>query len=109
MNVPLGKDQPDYFFVNADYSQVRIRSDDIIWIKGYGDYLKLHLKNTPNPLVVCTSFEDLDSELPASKFIRIHKSYAVSIDKITANRKTAFFWARRNFQLERHSANVSEN
>jgi len=81
----------DHFFVNADYSQVKIKFDDIIWLKGYGDYIKFHLKNAEHPLVVRTSFKELERELPQDKFLRIHKSYAVAIEEITAIRKNSIF------------------
>jgi len=81
----------DHFFVNADYSQVKIKFDDIIWMKGYGDYIKFHLKSAEHPLVVRTSFKELERELPQDKFLRIHKSYAVAIDEITAIRKNSVF------------------
>jgi len=90
-NVVPNKPTKDHFFVNADYSQVKISFDDIIWMKGYGDYIKFHLKSAEHPLVVRTSFRELDMELPPNKFIRIHKSYAVAIDAITAIRKNSIF------------------
>ena len=81
----------DHFFVNEDYGQRKIKFDDIIWMKGYGDYIKFHLKSTDHPLVVRTSFKELEMELPKNKFVRIHKSYSVAIDEITAIRKNSIF------------------
>lgn len=79
----------DYFFVPADYSQVKINYADVIWISGYGDYLKFHLKNTQHPLVVRMSFKDLEHELSTAIFLRIHKSHMVHIDAITSVRKNS--------------------
>ena len=81
----------DYFFLNADYSQVKIMFDDIIWMEGVRDYVKIHLKNSNKPLMFRTSLKAIEPELPASKFIRIHKSYIVAIESITAIRKTSLF------------------
>ncbi|MFD0796347.1 LytR/AlgR family response regulator transcription factor [Maribacter chungangensis] len=81
----------DHFFVNSDYSQVKIKFNDIIWMKGYGDYIKFHLKSAEHPLVVRTSFKELERELPPNKFLRIHKSYAVAVNEITAIRKNSIF------------------
>ena len=64
---------PNYFFLNADYSQVKIMFNDIIWMEGVRDYVKIHLKNPVKPLLFRTSLKALEPELPASKFIRIHK------------------------------------
>jgi two-component system LytT family response regulator len=83
--------QADYFFVNADYSQIKIMFDDIVWLEGLRDYVKIHLKSTNRPLIVRISLKTLESQLPTSKFIRIHKSYIVPIATITAIRKTSLF------------------
>jgi DNA-binding LytR/AlgR family response regulator len=93
------KKTADHFFVNVDYSQIKIKFDDIIWMKGYGDYIKFHLKNSPHPLVVRTSFKALDTELPENKFIRIHKSYSVSIAEITAIRKNSIFLGDKELSI----------
>jgi len=90
---------PDHFFVNVDYSQLKVKFDDIIWMKGYGDYIKFHLKSIEHPLVVRTTFKDLDMKLPQNKFIRIHKSYSVAIDKITAIRKNSIFLGEKELSV----------
>ncbi len=81
----------EYFFLNVDYSQVKVMFDDIIWIEGLRDYIKLNLKSTKKPLVVRTSLKAIESELPQNKFIRIHKSYLIGIAEITAVRKNSVF------------------
>ncbi len=98
-NVTTNKPVRDHFFVNADYSQVKITLKDIIWMKGYGDYIKFHLKSAKHPLVVRTSFKELDRELPPNMFFRIHKSYAVAIDAITAIRKNSIFLGDRELSI----------
>ena len=81
----------EFFFVNVDYSLVKVLFADIIWIEGSGDYVKIHLKNAPKPLLVRTTAKTLESELPAEKFLRIHKSYIVAVASITAIRKNSLF------------------
>lgn len=81
----------DFFFVNVDYSLVKVLFADIIWIEGSGDYVKIHLRSSPRPLLVRTSARTLEAELPKTQFIRIHKSYIVSVDSITAVRKNSVF------------------
>ena len=82
---------PDFFFVNVDYSLVKVMFPDIIWIEGAGDYVKIHLKSSTKFLLVRTSAKTLESELPADRFLRIHKSYIVAIASITAVRKNSLF------------------
>ena len=96
---PLKDKVLDHFFVNVDYSLLKVKFDDIIWMKGYGDYIKFHLKSADHPLVVRTSFKELEPELPQNKFLRIHKSYAVAIDEITAIRKNSIFLGEKELSV----------
>ena len=81
----------DYFFQYVDYSQLKILFSDIIWIEGLGDYIKIHLKSSNKPLVIRNTIKAMEDDLPSSKFIRIHKSYIISIDSVTAIRKNSVF------------------
>lgn len=82
---------PGYFFVNADYSLVKITLSDIIYIEGLKDYIKIHLKSAQHPVVTRMPMKTIEEQLPASEFIRIHKSYIVSVSYITAIRKSSVF------------------
>lgn len=81
----------DYFFVNADYSQLKVMFADISWLEGLRDYVKIHLKNSNKPIVTRSSLKAIEEQLPPSKFIRIHKSYILSLDSIIAIRKNSVF------------------
>ncbi len=81
----------EFFFVNADYSLLKIMFSDITWIEGLRDYIRIHLKSTGKPIVTRSSIRAIEEQLPDSKFIRIHKSYIVSVDSITAIRKNSVF------------------
>lgn len=93
------KKTPDYFFVNADYSQVKVVFTDIIWAEGLSDYVKIHLKSTSKSLVVRTSLKNLETELPTNQFIRIHKSTLIAIRAITAIRKNSLFLGEKEFSI----------
>ena len=86
-----GNPPNDYMFLNVDYSQVKLMFNDIIWMEGLRDYIKIHFKSTNKPMVVRASFKSIETELPPRKFIRIHKSYIISVDSITAIRKNSIF------------------
>jgi len=81
----------DYLFVNVDYSLVKVLFNDILWIEGLRDYIKIHLKSSVKPIMVRMSLRVIEEQLPAAKFLRIHKSYVISIDSITAIRKNSVF------------------
>ncbi|MDE3248307.1 MAG: response regulator transcription factor [Bacteroidota bacterium] len=80
-----------YFFVNVDYSLLKVVFDDITWIEGLKDYIKIHLKSTGKAIVTRMSIKSLEEQLPSDIFIRIHKSFIVSARHITAVRKSSVF------------------
>lgn len=81
----------EYTFLNVDYSLLKIQFADIIWIEGAGDYVKIHLKGAAKPLLIRMNTRTMEGELPADRFVRIHKSYIVAIESITAIRKNSIF------------------
>ena len=81
----------EYIFVNADYKLIKITLTDIIYIEGLKDYIKIHLKSTQHPIVTRMPVKTIEEELPSEQFIRIHKSYIVSVSFITAIRKSSVF------------------
>ncbi|RTL59523.1 MAG: response regulator transcription factor [Sphingobacteriales bacterium] len=82
---------PDYFFVNVEYSLVKVNFSDITFIEGLKDYVKIHLANSNKPIITRISMKSLEEQLPPAKFLRIHKSYIVSISHINAVRKSSVF------------------
>ncbi|MCU7550659.1 LytTR family DNA-binding domain-containing protein [Chitinophagaceae bacterium LB-8] len=81
----------EYFFVNVDYSLLKVEFADITWIEGLKDYVKIHLKSTSKPVVTRMSMKGLEDQLPPSQFVRVHKSFIVSKKHITAIRKNSVF------------------
>lgn len=88
---PLAK-APDYIFVNVDYSLLKLVLADIMWVEGLKDYIKIFLKSNPvKPVITRMAMKNIEEELPSDQFIRIHKSFIVSKDHITAVRKNSVF------------------
>jgi DNA-binding LytR/AlgR family response regulator len=59
---------------------VRFNLQDFLWIEAYGDYVKV--KTATQVYVIYATLRSVEEALPASEFIRIHRSYIVRIDKI---------------------------
>ncbi|HEX8462416.1 MAG TPA: response regulator transcription factor [Segetibacter sp.] len=87
----LKESTPDHFFLNVDYSHLKVAFADIVWIEGLKDYIKIHLKSTSKPIVARISMKSLEDLLPVSMFMRVQKSYIVAKGCITAVRKNSIF------------------
>lgn len=92
----------DSLFVNADYSLVRISIPDIIYIEGLKDYIKIYLENTERPVITRLSLRFMEEKLPSGRFMRVHKSYIISLDKLVA-------FKRNRVMVRNHEIPVSEN
>lgn len=75
-----GISSKEYFFVKSNYKMVKINYDDILYIEGLSEYIIIKTK-TAN-IITLQSFKNLEQTLPDSGFVRIHKSYLVSLSKI---------------------------
>lgn len=69
-------------FVKVDYKYVRVALSDIRYIKGYGEYLQIFLRDSANPLLTLSSFAAILVKLDPSRFIQIHRSYIVNMDAV---------------------------
>ncbi len=81
----------DFMFVSADYSLVKISFPDISWVEGLKDYLKIHLRSSAKPVISRMTLKEMEDQLPPAGFIRIHKSFIVSVESITSVRKNSVF------------------
>ncbi len=83
--------QAEYFFVNVDYSMLKVVTKDVKCVEGMKDYIKIHLVSSTKPVVTRMSMKAIEEQLLLPNFIRIHKSYIVSVSQITAIRKNSVF------------------
>ncbi len=76
---PSQKDD-SYIFVKTEYRLERVDIDDILYIEGMKDYLRIIC--TGRKIMTLQSFSKIEESLPSNKFCRVHKSFIVAIDKI---------------------------
>ncbi|MCB9307802.1 MAG: response regulator transcription factor [Lewinellaceae bacterium] len=72
----------EFFFVKADKKLVKVNFDDIIYIEGLKDYVIIRLLH--GRVITLQTMKSLEDRLPQGQFKRIHRSYIVAMDKITA-------------------------
>ena len=86
-NLPPTKASNEFLFVNSEYNLVKVNIRDIIYIEGLKDYIKIFIQNATRPIITRLSMKSIEEKLPSDRFVRVHKSFIVSIDKIISIRK----------------------
>ena len=76
--------EEESLFLKVEYQLVRVAFKDILYIEGLKDYVKVHLQGNPKPILSLTSLKALEDKLPPRRFMRIHRSFIVSLDKISS-------------------------
>ena len=80
-------EEEQYLFLKAEYQLVRVALSDVLYVEGLKDYVKVHLKSTPRALLSLMSLKAMEEKLPPRRFLRIHRSFIVALDKIEAVRR----------------------
>lgn len=70
-----------HLFVKADYKMVRVATDDILYIEGQSEYIRIYT-DTGKPLMTHLSMKAIEERLPANRFMRVHRSYIVNLGKV---------------------------
>lgn len=76
------KEDIQSIFVKSDYKLVQIELSKILYVEGLKDYIKIYEEDVPKPILSLMSLKAMEELLPASRFIRVHRSYIVQKDKI---------------------------
>ncbi len=80
--------QNDFIFVKSEYENIKINIDTIKYIQGLKDYIKIYSSESQKAILTLSSFKDILDKLPATHFIRVHRSFAVNVSFINALQKT---------------------
>lgn len=74
--------QPNTVFIRVDGEWRNVAVEQIIYVNGMKDYVMFYLDNEPKPLVTHLTMKAVEEMLPRDRFLRIHRSYIIAVDKI---------------------------
>jgi len=74
----------DFIYVKVDYQLVRVVLNDICLIEGLDDYASIHRVSGGKPLLTLSTLKAMEEKLPPQSFMRVHRSYIVSLNHITS-------------------------
>lgn len=81
MSASEGESAARSIFVKTDYKMVQLHLDQILYIESLKDYVKIHTE-TGESVMTLMSMRSIEENLPPSRFVRVHRSFIVNVDKI---------------------------
>lgn len=78
----LHEKEPESIFIRADRKLIRVNLDDILYVEGLKDYVKVYVDGLPHPIVSLMTMKAMEEALPENRFVRVHRSYIVQPEKI---------------------------
>jgi two-component system LytT family response regulator len=82
----------DHLFIKSEYKVIRIEIDKILYIEGMREYVRIHLENS-KPVMTLLSMKKIEQKLPSTRFMRVHRSYIVNLEKITTIERSRIIFA----------------
>lgn len=75
-------EQQQFISVKSEYRLIRIPVNDILYIEGLKDYIKIYIDGQPRPVLTLMSMKAIEATLPSESFMRVHRSYIANTDRI---------------------------
>jgi len=72
----------EFLFLKSDYKIRRINFNDILYIEGLKDYVKVFIHGSDKPVLSLITLKALEAKLPEAKFMRVHRSFIVNLERI---------------------------
>lgn len=72
----------DFLFIKSEYKILRVKIEDIKYIEGMREYVRIHLTNE-KPIMTLLSMKLVEQQLASNSFMRVHRSYMVNLNKIS--------------------------
>ena len=97
-------------FVKSEYKQVQVMLDDILYIEGLKDYIKIYEEGHEKPLLSLMSMKSMEEMLPSQRFMRVHRSYIVQKSKIRVVEHNRIVFGKKCCAISTHNlANIKPN
>ena len=80
--LPTLEANSQFLFLKSEYKIRRINFNEILYIEGLKDYVKVYLHNEEKPILSLNTVKSVEQKLPVDRFMRVHRSFIVNLDKI---------------------------
>ena len=82
--VAAAADTTSTIVLKVEHQLVKQRLTDILYVEGLRDYVRVHRRNDPKPILSLSSLRALEERLPTELFMRVHRSFIVNLECIDA-------------------------
>ena len=85
----------EFLFLKSDYKIKRINFLNIIYIEGLKEYVRVYTTDSDKPVMSLSSLKILEKRLPADKFMRVHRSFIVNLEKIDTIERSRIVFGKK--------------
>ncbi|RYU97136.1 LytR/AlgR family response regulator transcription factor [Emticicia agri] len=89
---PVSEQQLDFIFVKTEYKIIKLNLSSILYIEGLKDYVSIY--TVDERILTLQTMKKMEELLPANRFVRVHKSYIISLEKINSIERQRIFIGR---------------
>lgn len=98
----------NFFFIYSEYKQIKIYFEDVLYVEGLKDYVKIYVKQQSKPILTRMNLKMMATKLSPQLFCRVHHSFIVALDKISAFQKTKLLLGEKEIPIGRKFAEFFE-
>jgi DNA-binding LytR/AlgR family response regulator len=73
---------PQFLFLKSEHKVRRVNFNDILYIEGLKDYIKVYIQNEEKPILSLSSMKAVEQKLPSDQFMRVHRSFIVNLSRV---------------------------
>ncbi len=85
----------EFLFLKSEYKIKRINFRNILYIEGLKEYVKVYTMHSDKPILSLSSLKILEIKLPADKFMRVHRSFIVNLEKIETIERSRIVFGKK--------------
>ena len=71
-----------FIFVNSEYKIRKIALEQLLYVEGLKDYVKIYTVDQPKPIMSLISMKAMEEKLPTQQFMRVHRSFIVNLNQV---------------------------
>jgi DNA-binding LytR/AlgR family response regulator len=99
----------NFIFIKSEYKQIKINLDEVYYFEGLKDYIKIWLTSQTKPVLTLMSLKTLEQELSEEKFMRIHRSFIIALDKVESVERNQVIINKERISIAEQYKNKFQN